>query len=97
MNTRVKVTGQEDPPKLLYAGDNWHGESQPHVVIASDSLRFMGDLDKGITLDAQFGTTVQGPLSLAEMPENIHIASYWALVATVDELLLPNPDLKSRR
>lgn len=79
MNQRIDLTGQENAPKLLHAGDNWLGESQPHLLIDEDSIRAIADLDKGVSVDSVFGTMIQGPLSLAEMPENIRIASYWCL------------------
>jgi hypothetical protein len=78
MNSRVNLTSQENAPKLIYAGDEWLGESQPQVLVTDDSVRIMGDLDKGVVVDPQFGTLIQGPCSLADMPENIRIASYWA-------------------
>lgn len=79
IDARVDLISPESAPKLLYAGDEWQGESQPQILITDDSVRVMGDLDKGVVVDARFGTLIQGPCSLAEMPENIRIASYWVL------------------
>lgn len=78
LDIRVDATGPVNPPRVIYAGDEWQGETHPHIVVAEDSIRIVGDLDKGVTVDPQFGTHVQGPLSMAEVPENIRMASYWA-------------------
>lgn len=77
MNKRIDLTGAESAPKLFHAGPEWLGESQPHVLVDEDSIRMIADLDKGISVDSQFGTLIQGPCSLADLPENIRIASYW--------------------
>ena len=78
MNSTVDLTGPENSPRLLYAGDDWQGDSQPQMLIEDDGIRIMGDLDKGIVIDPMFGSLIQGPCSLSEMPNNIRIASYWA-------------------
>lgn len=77
MNQRVSLVGGPSAPKLFHAGDEWLGEAQPQLLIQEDSLRMIAGLDKGISIDATFGTMIQGPCSLADMPENIRIASYW--------------------
>lgn len=77
MNQRVILIGEPNAPKLLYAGDDWLGESQPQVLVQEDSIRLVAGLDKGVTIDDQFGTMIQGPCSLADMPEHIRMASYW--------------------
>lgn len=77
MNGRVDLTGQENASKLIHAGSQWLGESQPYLLVDENSIRAVADTDKGVSVDSEFGTMIQGPCSLADMPENIRIASYW--------------------
>src|SRR5262249_14899738 len=78
LSKRVDLTNPPRAPRLLYAGAEWLGETHPHPLIQETSMRMMGTLDEGMTIDPAFGTFIQGPLSMAEMPQNIHMASYWA-------------------
>lgn len=79
LDNRVDLTGPSNPPRAIYAGDEWQGETHPHILVSEGSVRIVGDLDKGLSVDPQFGTHIQGPVALGEVPENIRVASYWAL------------------
>jgi len=66
----------ERSPKILQAGTSWDG--QPFVAVTEDCVVMGGSLDHGIICDPQFGTTIQGPISLSEMPEYISVAGgFW--------------------
>lgn len=66
----------ERSPKVIHAGPQWDG--QPFVSVHEDHVVLAGSLDHGIISDPQFGTTIQGPISLSEMPEYISVAGgFW--------------------
>lgn len=79
LERRVDLISPENAPKLLHAGEEWQGDDYPHVLVTDDSVRIIGGLDTGVSVDPQFGTTVRGPVSLLETPDKIHIGAYWAL------------------
>lgn len=65
-------------PKTVHAGSQWDG--QPYLAVAEDCIILAGSLDHGIISDPQFGTTIQGPISLSEMPEYISFCGgFWRL------------------
>jgi hypothetical protein len=75
-----------DLPRLLHSGETWEG--QPYIfadktgveISAGESQR----PDVGISVDAQFGTQVVGPFSIADMPQNISFCSgYFRLNPTL--------------
>lgn len=68
----------ERSPKIIHAGPQWDG--QPFLAVSEGCIVLGGSLDHGIISDPQFGTTIQGPISLSEMPENISVAGgFWRI------------------
>jgi hypothetical protein len=59
-------------PKLLHSGTDWVG--QPYVYTDDSSVALRSKTGQGILVDNIFGTSIQGPISLFESLENIHIA-----------------------
>ena len=69
-------------PRLLHSGDEWTG--QPYVYCDDEGIEIAaGDSDrgdKGITVTSEFGTQITGPMSFAEMPQNMSFGcGYWRL------------------
>lgn len=75
----VDLITPDNAPRLLHSGEEWQGPDYPHVLVDDNSLRLMGSLSKGISIDPEFGMTLQGPISFPESLENIHFSSYWAM------------------
>lgn len=64
-------------PKVLHAGDTWEG--QPFLYL-SDGQTVLSAGESGVSVDADYGVHLQGPLSLSESPENISVAGgYWRI------------------
>jgi hypothetical protein len=69
-------------PRLLHAGDEWTG--QPYVYLDDEGVEIAAGNDdrgdKGITVTSEFGTQITGPMSFAEMPQNMSFGGgYWRL------------------
>ena len=67
---------------LMHAGAKWTG--QPYVFLDDEGVEIAaGDSDRpdrGISVSHKFGTQITGPMSFAEMPENISFGcGYWRL------------------
>lgn len=74
----VQMLDQDVPPRLFFAGDEDSG--QPYMLLTGHDLRFSAGTVNGLSIDEQFGTTIQGPISLSEAPENISFCGgYWRL------------------
>lgn len=58
-------------PKLLHSGTDWVG--QPYVFTDDSSVALRSKTGQGILVDNVFGTSIQGPISLFESLENIHV------------------------
>jgi hypothetical protein len=68
----------ERSPKIIHAGPQWDG--QPFLAVSEGCIVLGGSLDHGIISDKEFGTTIQGPISLSEMPEYISFCGgFWRL------------------
>lgn len=68
----------EKSPKVIMAGEQWTG--QPYLAVTERCLVAAGALGKGIIIDDNFGTTIQGPISLSEMPEYISVGGgFWRI------------------
>ncbi len=76
---RVDMTARDNQSKLIHAGDQYLGSDYPYLLVQDDSIRMVGALDRGISIDPEFGTLIQGPISFAEAPENISFCGYWRL------------------
>jgi hypothetical protein len=75
---RVDLVSPDLAPKVIHAGDDWVG--QPYVLVDSSSVRMNGGLQNGISISDEFGTILQGPISLSESPENISFGGgYWRI------------------
>lgn len=75
---RVDLTGPSVTPKVIHAGDDWVG--QPYVLVDENSVRMNAGLGNGISISEEFGTILQGPISLSESPENISFGGgYWRI------------------
>lgn len=59
-------------PKLIHSGTDWVG--QPYVFTDESSVAIRSKIGQGLLVDNVFGTSIQGPLSLFESLENIHVA-----------------------
>ena len=79
LSSQVDLITPANAPRAIFAGEEWMGPDHPYILVTDSSIRVMGSLDQGMSIDPDFGTTIRGPVSLVESPENIHIASYWAL------------------
>lgn len=80
MQSAVDLNSPENQPKLIHAGDEWFGADHPHFLVTEDSLRLMGNLKNGIIVDPEFGTLVQGKVSISESPENVSFSGgYWRM------------------
>ena len=67
---------------LLHAGAEWTG--QPYAFMDDESVSLVAGEndrpDRGITVTHKFGTQISGPMSFAEMPENMSFGcGYWRL------------------
>ena len=98
MTRYVDMVTPDNQPKVLHAGDQWQGPDHPHILLRDDSIRMMGSLEYGLTVDPNFGVFLQGPMSFAETPENIAIGAYWRmnpmLMASVGSMAaMPIPTL----
>ena len=78
-NSNVDLITPANTPRLLHAGEEWLGSDYPHVLVQDSSLRLMGSLTKGVSIDPDFGVTLQGPVSIPESPDHIQISTYWAM------------------
>ena len=80
MQSKVDMAAPANQPKLIHAGDEWLGPDHPHLLATDDSLRLMGNLKNGMTIDPEFGTMLQGKVFISESPENISFAGgYWRM------------------
>ena len=73
---------EEEIPRMLHSGDEWTG--QPYVYMDAEGVEVSAGNsdrgDKGVTVTSEFGTQITGPMSFAEMPQNISMAGgYWRL------------------
>ena len=69
-------SNQEKSPKVIQAGEQWDG--QPYVYVGERCIVLAGQLGKGIIIDGNYGTTIQGPISLSEMPEYVSFGGgFW--------------------
>lgn len=73
---RLDWNSGEQQPKLLHAGETW--TSEPYIWIAEDRLVLSAgagnqaeSLEEGISIDPQFGTHIQGRLSISGMPQQV--------------------------
>ncbi len=74
----VQMLDQPIAPRLFQAGDEDAG--QPYLLLTGQDIRMSAGGVNGLSIDEQFGTTLQGPLSLSEAPENISFCGgYWRL------------------
>lgn len=72
----------DEGAKAIYHGDHWEG--QPFLLVDEGAIVLAGSLQNGIAIDSQFGTTMQGPISLSESPEKISVCGgYWRINPTV--------------
>jgi len=78
-NNTVDLITPANAPRLLHSGEEWLGTDYPHILVRDDSLRLVGGLTTGVSIDHEFGTTLQGPVSIPESPDHVHISSYWAM------------------
>jgi hypothetical protein len=75
---RYDLVSPDLQPKMLHAGDQWQG--QPFVFLSDGQVVLAGSLEHGISVDPEFGTHIQGPISLSDTPENISVAGgYWRI------------------
>jgi hypothetical protein len=64
--------------KVIHAGDDWNG--QPFLLVADEAIVLAGSLENGMVVDPDFGTLMQGPISLSESPEKISFCGgYWRI------------------
>lgn len=93
----------DDPsgPRVLHAGDSWEG--QAYVYLAKDEIDIAAGSsdrpDQGVKVTSEFGTQITGPMSFADMPQNISVSGgYWCfnplmLAAVGSSAALPIPTL----
>jgi len=75
---QVDLFTPEVHPKVIHAGERYVG--QPYQYFGDSEIRISAGRTNGITIDDLFGVTIQGPISLSEMPENISIGGgYWRI------------------
>jgi hypothetical protein len=74
----VQMLDQPVTPRVLQAGEEDAG--QPYLLMTGQDIRMSAGTKNGISIDETFGTTIQGPISLSEAPENISFCGgYWRL------------------
>lgn len=75
---RYDLVSPDLQPKIFHAGDRWQG--QPFIYLNDGQVVIAGSLETGVSVDADFGVHLQGPLSFSDSPENISVAGgYWRI------------------
>ena len=64
-------------PKLIMPGEEYTG--QPYISVTEDDISLVADLDTVISLSSELGINIQGPISIAAMPDQVSFCGYWRI------------------
>ena len=81
LDREVQSDSEVLTPVTIMAGDTYVGQS--YVSITEDGVAIVGDLKQVISVGPNFGLNLQGPMSIAAMPEQVSFGGgYWRINPT---------------